>query len=157
MHDGGVSHKRLATVTGVGIGVLVVVVLAVGTLWVSSHATRRCGWFDAQISACARPFTADEARDGRAKFELFVDPAGEGQRLVGFAVTNNNASERTLAWVDVDLESSDGREIDCYWGDYSVPRLGPVPGERVMGHRSCLAPEGELTLLYRGIAVARLG
>jgi hypothetical protein len=140
----------------VGIGAVVVFVVAAGTLWASSQATRRCGWFDAQISACARPFTTDEARDGRAKFELFVDPGSEGTPLVGFAVTNNNASERSLAWTDVELETRDGREIDCYWGDDSEPRLGPMPGERVIADRRCVAAEGGLRLLYRGAEVARL-
>ena len=144
--------RRLKSGIAAVVGICVCVAAA---WWVWDRVIRRCGWADDQITACARPFTAADARAHRVTFEIVVGDVQGDRRNVRFAVINNTAEERSLEWIDVRLRTADGEVVTCYWGDDSVPRLGPLPNQRLLSERFCPVRAGDLTLLYRGVEVAR--
>lgn len=83
------------------------------------------------------------------------DGDGDGKRSIRFAMVNTTDTERSVTWRDVELQTADGRRVECFWGDDSYPRYPTLPGERTVTYRSCEVPDTPLRLYYRGIEVAK--
>lgn len=69
-------------------------------------------------------------------------------------MVNMTAAERSVTWRDVEVRTVDSQRVECFWGDDSYPRYPTRPGERTVTYRGCEAPDGALTLHYRGVEVA---